>query len=390
MHPKETEVEVQIHVDGVAVDTLIARTRRPDLLQVYPEVAVFHEVPGFYAGLNTTQWENGPHVLEIVARQGNTTHRIASITLNIQNSWEYDFYKRVNTQLSVQQQDAKLKLLERLVRCPQCHGNTKLAGAGAHSSLVCQACGHEYSVKNYQPVMIPGESTYPVNADELDSPASNNVYPGSVLQALEEVLDRGGVALDLGSGRRLFGVAGLVQVEICTYPFTDLVNQTEELPFIDSGFDLVFCLAVTEHVERPWILAQEIQRITKPGGKVIVDSAFLQPLHGYPSHYYNMTHLALRKLFSDVEIESLQPALYQHPWFSLSWILDRVLVDLPDDQQNTLANMKVGDFLDGLRKHCRLEPSVLDSMPLPAHRIEELAAGFTLIGHKRESPDGSD
>jgi hypothetical protein len=33
---------------------------------------------------------------------------------------------------------------------------------------------------------------------------------------------------------------------------------------------------------------------------------FLQPLHGYPHHYFNMTHMGVRSLFEDqIEIEQV-------------------------------------------------------------------------------------
>jgi SAM-dependent methyltransferase len=152
------------------------------------------------------------------------------------------------------------------------------------------------------------------------------------------------------------------------------------LPFKDESFDLVLSLAVTEHVKQPWILAEEIKRVTTRGGTIHVDSAFMQPLHGYPSHYFNMTRFALREIFQGIEIGSLKPAPYQHPWFSISWILDRLLIDLPQDQREMLGRMTVELFLDELRKFCNGQPNQLAAVQLSEAKIEELAAGFTLIG----------
>ena len=43
----------------------------------------------------------------------------------------------------------------------------------------------------------------------------------------------------------------------------------------------------------------------KPGGRIFAAVPFLQPYHGYPDHYYNMTAAGLRNLFADLEVERL-------------------------------------------------------------------------------------
>jgi hypothetical protein len=112
----------------------------------------------------------------------------------------------------------------------------------------------------------------------------------------------------------------------------------------------------------------------------MVDSAFLQPLHGYPSHYYNMTPFALRDLFQDLEIEVLRPASYQHPWFALAWILGRLQAGLDEKERSHLGQMTVDRFIRELKSHCEGRPCGLSKMGLA--NLEELAAGFTLIGNK--------
>ena len=201
--------------------------------------------------------------------------------------------------------------------------------------------------------MVRGEPKYAVEESRLASPSSDHQYPDLVLLQLEKTLGSGGVALDLGAGRRSFGgLPGLVQLEICRYPFTDVVNQSERLPFRDAAFDLVVSLAVTEHVERPWVLASEIQRVTKPGGEIIVDSAFLQPLHGYPDHYFNMTSSALRSLFRGTEVLSLEPAAYQSPWFSIRWILSSLIGALDAGRRSLLSEMRIGQLLEEVSQLC--------------------------------------
>ena len=76
-----------------------------------------------------------------------------------------------------------------------------------------------------------------------------------------------------------------------------MLGVGEALPFKDNAFDAVLSLSVLEHVRDPFACAAEIARVLKPGGKLICCVPFLQPLHGYPHHYYNMTGQGLRALF---------------------------------------------------------------------------------------------
>ena len=92
--------------------------------------------------------------------------------------------------------------------------------------------------------------------------------------------------------------------------------------------------------------------------------------------------MALRDLFDQVEVTSLEVAPRQHPWFALSWILEHTLVDLPVEQRVWLENLSVQQFLTELQNYCSSQPNRLADLQLPSHRIEELAAGFTLKGRK--------
>jgi SAM-dependent methyltransferase len=89
----------------------------------------------------------------------------------------------------------------------------------------------------------------------------------------------------------------VVNYEIVDYDTTDVIGPGERLPFRDGVFDAVISIAVLEHVRDPFACAAEIVRVLKPGGELVCSVPFLQPLHGYPHHYYNMTPQGLRALF---------------------------------------------------------------------------------------------
>ena len=81
-----------------------------------------------------------------------------------------------------------------------------------------------------------------------------------------------------------------------------MIGVAEVLPFGDNAFDAVISVAVLEHVRDPFGAAQEIIRVLKPGGKLFCCVPFLQPFHGYPNHYYNMSHVGLANLFRGLKI----------------------------------------------------------------------------------------
>ena len=72
-----------------------------------------------------------------------------------------------------------------------------------------------------------------------------------------------------------------------------------EAVFDEGEFDAVLAASVWEHLERPWIAADQLAYVTKPGGFVWVATHQTFPVHGYPSDYFRFTDVALASLFRD-------------------------------------------------------------------------------------------
>jgi SAM-dependent methyltransferase len=188
------------------------------------------------------------------------------------------------------------------------------------------------------------------------------------------------LVLDCGAGRRSRGTPNIINLEIVPYPSTDVLATNEQLPFKDDSFDLVISCAVLEHVRFPFEAAREIVRVTKPGGLIYADVPFLQPYHGYPSHYYNMTHQGLANLFSDAcSIEKSFVPEYGTPVWTLTWFLNSYLAGLPAEERERFAQMKVGDLIGKPEGYlgCRFVTQ------LSAEKNLELASVTSLLAKKK-------
>lgn len=200
---------------------------------------------------------------------------------------------------------------------------------------------------------------------------------------IENIIKNNDIVLNIGAGYRLdkekyFSLKNVVNTEIFPYPTTDVVCDGENLPFKDNSVDAIISLAVLEHVKHPWKHAEEMIRVLKPGGIIYVDVPFLQPYHGYPHHYYNMTTAGLQNLF-DKKVEIMKHTVehWETPIFSLTWFLTRYLQFLDEDTRKKFSNMTVQQIVNnGPNGHLDYVKNMDKS------KEEIIAAGTTLMAKK--------
>lgn len=177
---------------------------------------------------------------------------------------------------------------------------------------------------NACPVRYDGNSSV-----ELAQESSNPTAP----EFFEELSENPGKQYaDIGAGMRDFVFENCIYVEIYPSVTTDIViSPDSRLPFKDDSLDGIGCYAVLEHVREPWTMAKEFARVLKPGAKLFVDWPFLQPVHGYPSHYYNATPEGVRAMFErDFTISRLRTQPHEGPDYTIFWILSGVLRAIQD------------------------------------------------------------
>lgn len=66
-----------------------------------------------------------------------------------------------------------------------------------------------------------------------------------------------------------------------------------------ESFDYVVMMEVLEHVPEPQRALQQIHRVLRPGGKVLLSTPFLFPIHEAPYDFYRYTQYGLKHLLSE-------------------------------------------------------------------------------------------
>lgn len=156
--------------------------------------------------------------------------------------------------------------------------------------------------ENYYDLNLDGYAANLLDPKEKDEIGNTDTPPISCNQYDEKLMDEirnnpDKKYLDVGAGLRTHVFSNVFNTEIYPYISTDIICIGENLPFADNQFDKVLCIAVLEHTRKPWEVAKELVRVLKPGGKLHIDYPFLQPVHGYPHHYFNATPKGNASLF---------------------------------------------------------------------------------------------
>lgn len=77
---------------------------------------------------------------------------------------------------------------------------------------------------------------------------------------------------------------------------SDIYYNGSELPFADNTFDSILCTEVFEHVEKLDDVIDELYRVLKPGGRMIVTTPFMCMEHEMPYDFRRFSFNGLLKL----------------------------------------------------------------------------------------------
>ena len=116
--------------------------------------------------------------------------------------------------------------------------------------------------------------------------------------------------LEIGSGdininqsaKHLFSNANsFIQTDINNsygHQFLDITSEIQ----IEEKFDLILCTNVLEHIFDTKSAIQNLNLLRKEKAHLLVSTPFIYPLHDEPTDYWRFTEHALKELFSDFTI----------------------------------------------------------------------------------------
>jgi ubiquinone/menaquinone biosynthesis C-methylase UbiE len=144
-------------------------------------------------------------------------------------------------------------------------------------------------------------------------------------------------------------------MELLHFELADLYGDIHAIPFAEDTFAATWTQAVFEHVADPQSAADELIRVTRPGGLILTEAAFMQPLHAVPSHFFNATTWGLRHLFRSCEV--LEADWFGELSFTVEWLLSAVGLPAKVDSAELTQLVERVRSYDALISHDELRPA---------------------------------
>lgn len=299
--------------------------KNPDLSSRYPTL----KSTGYYALLSPVNIPEGKELIIVFEFPGGIEKK--------QNTgWILDHKRK---QEFIETKTKKLNRISEILRCPTCESDQLVHKT---SLITCSICGTEYERNKHYYSFLTGDLKSKGKVEPTENISANS-YDEESLQIIKKYAD--GLILDNGSGLRGDYLKNVLNFEIVDYPSTDVTGIGEKLPFKDEVFDAAFSLNVLEHVKNPFLYANELKRVVKKGGIIYTAVPFLQPYHGYPYHFFNMTSEGLKVLFDDTRILKSGEVKMGHPLYGISWILEEYLKGLSGKDKRRFSRLKVKDLI---------------------------------------------
>ena len=77
-----------------------------------------------------------------------------------------------------------------------------------------------------------------------------------------------------------------------------ILDLTESVgPLAKEHFSLGICCSVLEHVRKPWLMADNISSVIRPGGAIYISVPWVWRYHAYPDDYFRFSWRGVVELF---------------------------------------------------------------------------------------------
>lgn len=288
---------IEVDVNGQLRSKAAAGLRRPDVQDAFPD-RVWALWSGFAAEVYVDDFYNSRVTVTVRAIFDGGELTIAR------------FRARVDGLVRVVPPRKRAWTLADILACPLCLAYLD----ETESFFQCHGCKREFHKRRGTPVFTNGGEAIQSRLFETNPTNPNGEDHTKIINNPANQL-----VLDLGAGnpRESEHYPNVVFHEFVHYAYTDVVSVCDKLPYQEGVFDAVISKATFEHLARPWDTADEIYRVLKPGGLVHVDTAFMQPLHADPYHFFNMTLDGAKEIFKRFKTVRCGVKPYQTPSYGL-------------------------------------------------------------------------
>ena len=163
-------------------------------------------------------------------------------------------------------------------------------------------------------------------------------------------------------------------IDLAFHP--DLIADCTGLPFATRSVDVVVAEMVLEHVIDIGRAANEIQRVCKVGGIILIKVPFSFPWHGIPYDFYRLTPSGIRALFASTDVVYMDKCM--GAWGALAYQLDSLLTNVTSLRYVRMGLALASRLLFGWLKY-------LDLIPLSRMRGLIATSGITFVGRRRDT-----
>jgi SAM-dependent methyltransferase/uncharacterized protein YbaR (Trm112 family) len=272
----------------------------------------------------------------------------------------------------------RLRKLLPLLRCPET--KQRLTLDETSSELASVDGRRRWPIVNGRPVLSSELSSPEIRSiDHLSNPLPDN--------ATELIRKASGLVLNLSAGGTAQKFEHVVEVEYAIFRHTDIVGDAHQLPFDDETFEAVVVMNAFEHYRDPAKVAIELHRILKPGGRILIRTAFMQPLHERPWHFFNCTRYGLEEWFKAFDTEVLHVSDNFCPNHSVAWLASEAEAALRSDVSSQSAEAfstaRFGQLAEMWRDPSKRTGPLWDNFYRLSQPSQEVtAAGFEFVGRK--------
>jgi SAM-dependent methyltransferase len=193
-----------------------------------------------------------------------------------------------------------------------------------------------------------------------------------------------GYLLDLGSGEQPYasiarnGASQYFTLDIVVNNTTspDVCADSLALPFKNSSFDSILCTQVLEHVKNPFVLFQQVSRILRDDGHLILTAPQAWPLHEEPFDFFRYTKYGLSLLAEQAGLKVVMIKERRGGIVAVGQLLSMALYDKLGKNAFTRIPLKV--FLVPFISTCKF----LDTLWF----YPKFTLGYLLVAMKKSVP----